>query len=64
MKEDEARRVLSLTKEDDEPADLTPTILSKLTIDDVPEGASFRIGTFKDGVMHLDWSGTIHRQPV
>jgi hypothetical protein len=62
MDADEARRVLSLVAEDDEPADLTPAILSKLTIDDVPEGASFKIGTHKDGVSHLDWNGTFRRQ--
>jgi hypothetical protein len=46
----------------DESADLTPAVLSKLTIDDVPEGASFRIGTPKDGALHLDWNGTFHRE--
>jgi hypothetical protein len=61
MNADEARRVLSLAA-NDEPVDLTPAVLSKLTIDDVPEDASFQIGTLKDGVLHLDWSGTFHRR--
>jgi len=62
MNANEARRLLSLAAEDAEPADLAPAVLSKLTIDDVPEGASFKIGTPKDGILHLDWSGTFHRQ--
>ena len=28
---------------------------------DVPDGASFQIGTHKGGVLHLHWSGTFFR---
>jgi hypothetical protein len=61
MNVNEARRVLSLAMNDDGPAILRPAALSKLTIDDVPEGASFQIGTPKDGAVHLEWNGTFHR---
>ncbi len=58
MDADDARRVLSQVAEDDEPAGLTPGVLSKLTIDDVPDGASFKIGAAKDGTVHLlEWDG-------
>ena len=57
----EARRILALRKDEGEPVDLPISVLSKLTIDDVPDGASFQVGTMKDGVLHLDWSGTLYR---
>ena len=62
MKADEARRILSGAEGEEEPADLPPSVLSKLTIGDVPKGASFKIGTFKEGVLHLDWNGTFYRK--
>jgi hypothetical protein len=60
MKVEEARRVLSLPPNDDQPANLPVPVLSKLTIDDVYEGASFQVGTFKDSVLHLNWNGTFY----
>jgi len=45
-----------------EPAELTHAVLSKLTIDDVPQGARFRVGTLKNGVFHPDWDGTFYRE--
>jgi hypothetical protein len=36
-------------------------VLPKLTIDDLPDGAMIQIGTMKDGVLHLDWNGTLGR---
>jgi hypothetical protein len=57
----DARCILALPQDEGEPVALPPSILSKLTIDDVPDGASFQVGTMKDGVLHLDWSGTLYR---
>ena len=62
MKVGEARRLLSLSSEEDSAIDLAPSILSKLTVDDVPEGGSYRVGTTKRGIVHLDWPGTFHRR--
>jgi Restriction endonuclease len=28
----------------------------------MPDGGSFKIGSPKDGVLHLDWNGSLHRQ--
>jgi hypothetical protein len=61
MNVEDARGALSSAADEDEPAELTHAVLSKLTIDDVPEGAMFRVGTLKNGVFHLDWDGTFHR---
>jgi hypothetical protein len=41
--------------------DLPLSVLSKLTTADLPDGASVQIGTMKDGVVHLDWNGTLVR---
>lgn len=61
MRVGEARRALLVAKEEEEPADLPPSVLSELTIDDVPEGTSFQIGVPKGGVLHLDWNGKFYR---
>ena len=37
------------------------SVLPKLTIEDVPDGAKIQIGTMKEGVTHLDWNGTLGR---
>jgi hypothetical protein len=62
MKVHDARRLLAMAGETDEgPVDLPPSILAKLNIDDVPDGASFQIGTPEDGTVHLEWNGAFHR---
>ena len=45
----------------DEPVFLPPSILDKLTIDDLPEEVFVEIGVPKDGVMHIEWSGRLYR---
>lgn len=62
MKIEEARRILSLADAEEEAVDLPPSVLSKLTIDDMLDRGSFKVGIAKDGALHLDWSGTLHRQ--
>ena len=57
----EARRILADCGDSEAPAELPPSVLSNLTIDDVPDGAAVQVGTLKDGVVHLDWRGTLHR---
>jgi hypothetical protein len=62
MDAQEARRILAAWEDDEEsPADLPASVLPKLTIDDLSNGATIQIGTMKDGVLHLDWSGTLGR---
>jgi hypothetical protein len=62
MNIEEARGVLSPSDEEEGFVDLPVPVLSKLTIDEMPEGGSFQVGSPKDGVLHLDWSGSLHRQ--
>ena len=57
----DARRIFALPQDEAEPVLLPVSVLSKLTIDDVPDGGSFEVGTMQDGVVHLDWSGTLTR---
>jgi hypothetical protein len=61
MTPDDARNLLSVAQGDEEPAVIPQSVLSKLCVDDVPEGASFQVGTMKDGIIHLDWEGRLHR---
>src|ERR1700693_4614622 len=61
MKEEEARRILADCDYSEQPAELPVSVLQKLNIDDLPDGGVIQIGTVKDGVLHLDWSGTIGR---
>jgi len=62
MNADEARQILADCCDDDEPVDLPASVLSKLAIDDVPDGGAFQVGTPKDGVLHLDWNGRLGRE--
>src|SRR6266404_2266425 len=61
MDVDEARGILADCDDSEEPADLPASILSELTIDDLPDGGVVQVGTMKDGVLHLDWNGTLQR---
>jgi hypothetical protein len=57
----DARRILALSQDEGEPVALSASVLSMLTLDDVPDGASFQVGTTKDAVLHLDWNGRLSR---
>jgi hypothetical protein len=46
----------------DPPVVLTRSVLSKLTIDDLPNDAAFQIGTTKDRVIDLEWDGSVRRE--
>ena len=58
----EARRTLAHWNEQEEtPVDLPASVLPELTIDDLPDGATIQVGSLKNGVIHLDWNGTLGR---
>ncbi|TCK68447.1 restriction endonuclease [Acidipila rosea] len=58
----EAREKLTARhEEDDGPAELPASVLPKLTLNDLPDGATLQVGSQKDGRLHLDWSGTLGR---
>jgi len=55
MKADEARRALASADDGDEGVvDLPLSVLSKLTVDDVPDGVEIQVGTHRRNVLHLD----------
>jgi hypothetical protein len=58
---DEARQQLEEAADYEEPVTIPASILKDLTFDDIPEGASFQVGTIKDGVHHIEWEGRIYR---
>lgn len=47
--------------DDESPAELPASVLPKLTINDLRDGMTIQIGTKKEGVLHLDWNGTLGR---
>jgi hypothetical protein len=58
----EAReRLAAWHEEDDGPAELPASVLPKLTLNDLPDGATLQVGSPKDGALHLEWSGTLGR---
>ncbi|KMS51562.1 hypothetical protein [Sphingobium cupriresistens] len=61
MDEFEARRILQ-TASDDEPVTIPATILRKLDLQDIPEGAGLQVGIVSDQVHKLDWNGTIYHR--
>lgn len=56
----EAKALLG-TADDEEPVFLQPSVLDKILLDDIPDQAIIEVGTFKDGAMHLDWSGRLYK---
>lgn len=62
MNADEARGLLSgWDEEDEEPIALPASVLSHLTIEDMPDGATIEVGTLRENTLHLDWSGKLGR---
>lgn len=59
MKAEEARDLLKIAVDSDDPLFLTPEVLKELSIVDMPEGAAFEIGVLKDGIIHIEWDGTL-----
>ena len=46
---------------EDEAVFLPPSVLNKITLDDIPNQVMIEVGLPKDGVMHLDWSGRLFK---
>jgi hypothetical protein len=58
---DTARKLLADGAATEEPVFLPPSVLSKLSIDDLPLDTFIEIGVLKDGVMHVEWEGRLYR---
>jgi hypothetical protein len=61
MTPEQARDTLAALRGAEEPTVLPRSVLADLSIDDVPDDVSFEIGSPKDGVIHLDWSGRLFK---
>jgi len=61
MDVDAAKKLLAEVDGDEESVLLPPTVLDKLSIDNLPPETSVEVGVQKDGVMHLEWSGRLYR---
>lgn len=61
MTELEARRILR-GADGDEPAVLAAKVLSKLNVNDIPDGCGFQVGTVKEHVHKLAWNGALYRR--
>ncbi len=62
MKVEDVRKLLAEAVDDEEPVVIPASVLTKLKLDDIPEGVSFQIGSLKDLVIQLDWEGRLYRQ--
>jgi hypothetical protein len=62
MDVDTARKLLADGADTEEPVFLPPSVLPKLSIDDLPPETFIEIGVLKDGVTHVEWEGRLYRQ--
>ncbi|MBE9049195.1 hypothetical protein IQ243_02015 [Nostocales cyanobacterium LEGE 11386] len=56
----EAKALLKIAYED-EPVFLPPSVLDKIMLDDIPDEVMIEVGSLRDGVMYLDWSGRLFK---
>ena len=61
MNVDDARSLLRDSHPDDGPVGLPPSVLSQLTVDDLPPGVEIHVGTMKQGVLYFEWNGSLRR---
>ena len=61
MNAEQAKVLLETAAEDEEPVALPPGVLGELTLADLPDGVSIEVGTFKNGVLHLEWEGRLSK---
>jgi hypothetical protein len=57
-----ARRLLREATGDEEPVTLPASILSSLSLADLPPDVAVQVGVIKDGVYHVEWSGEFRRE--
>jgi hypothetical protein len=61
MNAKQAREILASAEDAEVPVVLPASVLSKLTVDDLPEDVTIEVGTLKDGVAELEWQGRLFR---
>lgn len=63
MNTEQARGLIAFSDAEETPVAVPAAVLSKLTIDDLPDGgAALQVGTTKGGVTHLEWEGKLYRK--
>jgi hypothetical protein len=62
MDVDTAKALIAEGEGDEQPVCLPPTVLEKLSVDDLPANTSVEVGVEKHGVMHVEWSGRLFRE--
>ena len=62
MTADEAKTELKDAVDYEEPLVLPPSVLADIDAADIPEGVLIQIGVLRDGIIHIDWSGTLRQE--
>jgi hypothetical protein len=57
----EAKEQLIAAADDEDPVVLPMNVLEQMTANDLPEGVLVEVGSFKDGIVHLDWGGRLFK---
>jgi hypothetical protein len=58
----EAKAELEAAEEYEEPVVLPSQVLDEIEASDIPEGVLVQVGKPKDGVIHIEWSGTLRQE--
>lgn len=61
MNATEAKALLKAAIESEEPVVLPSSILNDITLADLPDEVSVEVGSLKDGIIHLNWSGRLFK---
>ena len=61
MTPEEAKELLDARAGDEDPVCLPPGVLKSIPISNVPDDTPIEVGTPKDGVIHIDWEGTLRK---
>ncbi len=61
MTTNEAKAELADATEYEEPIVLPSAILGDIEAADMPDGAVVQVGKFKDGIIHIEWDGTLRQ---
>src|SRR5260370_398281 len=62
MKTEDAKTMLAAAADSDEPVFLPPAILGSLSLEDLPLDTFVEVGTLKDGVRQIEWSGRLYSE--
>ena len=61
MNATEAKELLTVAGDNEEPVVLPASVLNHLTVADLPEGVPVEVGALEGNIVHLDWSGRLFK---